>query len=36
MVYWYLTHLHIAKGELSDAVCLLERGLALAREWNLT
>ncbi len=33
---WYLASLHIARGELSHAVRLLERGLALSREWNLT
>src|SRR4029077_13487924 len=33
---WYLAHLQITRGELSDAVRLLERGLAVAREWNLT
>ena len=29
-------YLHVAKGELSYAVCMLERGVALGREWNLT
>jgi tetratricopeptide (TPR) repeat protein len=33
---WVLANLHIIRGELSHAVPLLERGLALAREWNLT
>ena len=33
---WYLAHLHITRGELNHAVRLLERGLALRREWNLT
>jgi class 3 adenylate cyclase/tetratricopeptide (TPR) repeat protein len=33
---WGLAYLQIARGELSDAVRLLERGLALSREWNLT
>jgi tetratricopeptide (TPR) repeat protein len=32
---WTLAHLQIARGELGDAVRLLERGLALCREWNL-
>ncbi len=35
-VCWNLAYLHIIKGELSHAVRLLERGLALSREWNLT
>jgi tetratricopeptide (TPR) repeat protein len=34
--FWYLAHLHIARGEFSHAVRLLDRGLALSREWNLT
>jgi class 3 adenylate cyclase/tetratricopeptide (TPR) repeat protein len=29
-------YLHVAKGEFSYAVCMLERGVALGREWNLT
>ena len=33
---WVLANLHIIRGDLSHAVPLLERGLALAREWNLT
>ena len=33
---WTQACLHITRGELSDAVRLLERGLALSREWNLT
>jgi class 3 adenylate cyclase len=33
---WVLGHLRITRGELSNAVGLLERGLALSREWNLT
>ncbi len=36
VVCWYLAHLQITRGELGDAVRLLERGLAVAREWNLT
>jgi len=32
---WILAHLHIARGELSHAVRLLERGVALSRERNL-
>jgi class 3 adenylate cyclase/tetratricopeptide (TPR) repeat protein len=32
---WVLAYLHIISGELSHAVRLLERGLALSREWNL-
>ena len=32
---WALAYLQIARGELSHAVGLLERGLALSREWNL-
>ena len=35
-VCWVLAYLHIIRGELSHAVGLLERGLALSREWNLT
>jgi tetratricopeptide (TPR) repeat protein len=35
-VCWYVAHLQIARGEFSDAVRLLERGLAVAREWSLT
>ena len=31
-----LAYLHVARGELSHAVRLLERGVALGREWNLT
>jgi len=31
-----LAYLQITRGELSHAVLLLERGLALSREWNLT
>ena len=33
---WALAYLQITRGELSHAVRLLERGLALSREWNLT
>src|SRR5262249_38322447 len=33
---WTLTHLLITKGELNDAIALLERGVALSREWSLT
>ena len=33
---WNLAYTHIIRGELSHAVRLLERGLALSREWNLT
>jgi hypothetical protein len=33
---WVPAYLHITRGELSHAVRLLERGLALSREWNLT
>jgi class 3 adenylate cyclase len=33
---WVLANLHIIRGELSHAIPLLERGLALAREWNLS
>jgi tetratricopeptide (TPR) repeat protein len=33
---WTLAPLHIIKGELSHAVPLLERGVAVSREWNLT
>ena len=33
---WILAYLQITRGELSHAVRLLERGLALSREWNLT
>jgi tetratricopeptide (TPR) repeat protein len=32
---WILAYLHIIRGELSQAVRLLERGLTLSREWNL-
>ena len=32
---WVLAYLQIARGDLSDAVRLLERGLALSREGNL-
>jgi class 3 adenylate cyclase/tetratricopeptide (TPR) repeat protein len=35
-VCWSLAYLHIIRGEFSHAVGLLERGLALSREWNLT
>jgi class 3 adenylate cyclase/tetratricopeptide (TPR) repeat protein len=33
---WALAYLQIIRGDLSHAVRLLERGLALSREWNLT
>jgi class 3 adenylate cyclase/tetratricopeptide (TPR) repeat protein len=33
---WGLAYLYGLRGELSPAVRLLERGLALCREWNLT
>jgi tetratricopeptide (TPR) repeat protein len=33
---WALAHLATTRGEVSHAVDLLERGLALTREWNLT
>jgi tetratricopeptide (TPR) repeat protein len=33
---WALAYLQITRRELSHAVPLLERGLALSREWNLT
>jgi class 3 adenylate cyclase/tetratricopeptide (TPR) repeat protein len=33
---WVLANLQITRGELSRAVALIERGLALSREWNLT
>jgi len=33
---WHLACLHIIRGEFSHAVDLLERGLVLSREWNLT
>ncbi len=35
-VCWYLGYLQIVRGELGDAIRVLERGLALARERNLT
>jgi class 3 adenylate cyclase/tetratricopeptide (TPR) repeat protein len=35
-VWWVLADLQIARGEFSHAVHLLERGLALSRELNLT
>jgi class 3 adenylate cyclase/tetratricopeptide (TPR) repeat protein len=35
-VCWILAYLQITRGGLSHAVGLLERGLALSREWNLT
>ena len=35
-VCWILGYLQITRGDLSYAVRLLERGLALSREWNLT
>jgi class 3 adenylate cyclase/tetratricopeptide (TPR) repeat protein len=33
---WILAYLQITRGDFSHAVGLLERGLALSREWNLT
>jgi tetratricopeptide (TPR) repeat protein len=33
---WYLAYLQMTRGDLSHALGLLERGLALAREWNLS
>ena len=35
-VCWHLTCLHIIRGEFGRAISLLERGLALSREWELT
>ena len=35
-VCWVLANLQITRGEFSHAAALLERGLALSREWNLT
>ena len=35
-VCWHLAILQIIRGEFSHAVRLLERGLELSREWNLT
>jgi class 3 adenylate cyclase/tetratricopeptide (TPR) repeat protein len=35
-VCWTLTYLHITRRELSQAVRLLERGVAVSREWSLT
>ena len=32
---WNLAYLHVNRGDLSHAVRLFERGLALSREWNL-
>jgi tetratricopeptide (TPR) repeat protein len=32
---WVLAHLHTGRGELGQAVPLLERGLALTHEWHL-
>jgi hypothetical protein len=36
LAYWGLGSLYGVKGELSDASRLLERGLGLARDWNVT
>jgi class 3 adenylate cyclase/tetratricopeptide (TPR) repeat protein len=33
---WVLAHLQIIRGEFNRAVPLLERGVAVSREWNLT
>jgi class 3 adenylate cyclase len=33
--WWVLAHLHTGRGELGQAVSLLERGLALTHEWHL-
>ena len=33
--WWVLAHLHTGRGELGQAVPLLERGLALTHEWHL-
>jgi class 3 adenylate cyclase/tetratricopeptide (TPR) repeat protein len=33
---WVLAYLQMTRGDLNDAVGLLERGVALSREWNLT
>jgi class 3 adenylate cyclase/tetratricopeptide (TPR) repeat protein len=35
-VCWVLAHFHITRGELSHALRLLERGVAISRDWNLT
>jgi tetratricopeptide (TPR) repeat protein len=35
-VCWRLAYLQITRGDLSHALGLLEHGLALSREWNLT
>ena len=34
--HWILAYLMLTRGEFGDAVGLLERGLALSREWNLS
>ena len=36
MAYWHLADLYICKGELEQAVALLERALVVARQWNQT
>jgi class 3 adenylate cyclase/tetratricopeptide (TPR) repeat protein len=33
---WVLAHVHISRGDLASAFPLLERGLTVSREWNLT
>jgi class 3 adenylate cyclase/tetratricopeptide (TPR) repeat protein len=33
---WQLAYVHFARGEIRDAISLLERGLALSREWKLS
>jgi tetratricopeptide (TPR) repeat protein len=33
---WILAYLHLTRGDLGRAVHLLERGIAVSREWNLT
>jgi class 3 adenylate cyclase len=33
--WWVLAHLHTSRGELGQALPLLERGLALTHEWHL-
>jgi class 3 adenylate cyclase/tetratricopeptide (TPR) repeat protein len=35
-MFWIPAYLHIVRGELAQAVDLLEHGVALCREWNLT
>jgi transcriptional regulator with AAA-type ATPase domain/tetratricopeptide (TPR) repeat protein len=35
VAYWGLGHLHLLRGDLDEAITILERGLAIGRTWHL-